>query len=406
MAPKKRSKQNSDLTGTNVRHKRGRGGVVYYYYEMPDGNLESLGTSREDAIEAALALNLEFRPSGQLVKNIVERGRPLKNPVLVATLDEFLEYCKHEENLSDNYLRNGAIYTNQWRDAFPAEFIKSFDAFKVATYIRNIESRHAQRNHYIWFKKYFLWAASIKGYETSRPMSEMKAPTVPPPVRKRHTWEERQKIYSNAEPWLKVAMNAALYTLQRRSDLTSLAIGKQIDMKKRTITVLQQKTRNYAQPVYIEITMGDELYETIKQSQALPVFSRRLIKRRPKRFKKGEKAKASTYYVTPEMLTREYTKARDDADAYANLTPPERPTLHSERALGIWLYWKAGYSEEYIMALAGHATERMFQHYKDGHEKPEPVKVNAGLSLSQVDLSKVDWATETLPANLQKLVED
>ena len=79
---------------------------------------------------------------------------------------------------------------------------------------------------------------------------------------------------------------------------------------------------------------------------------------------------------------------------YNHLPKIERPGFHSIRALGIWLYGKAGYPDEYIMALAGHATEKMKAHYSEGHEKAKPVKVSAGLSLTEVDLSGVNWETD------------
>ena len=70
----------------------------------------------------------------------------------------------------------------------------------------------------------------------------------------------------------------------------------------------------------------------------------------------------------------------------------------------MWLYSKAGYRIEYIMALSGHATEDMLKHYADGHEKKKPVLVQAGLSLTQVKLSDIDWETD-LSGDLKKLAE-
>ncbi|WP_197465369.1 hypothetical protein [Marinomonas sp. TW1] len=45
------------------------------------------------------------------------------------------------------------------------------------------------------------------------------------------------------------------------------------------------------------------------------------------------------------------------------------------------LYFKAGYPKEYIMALAGHATEDMTNHYIDGHEKKKHYKSLQGETL-------------------------
>lgn len=46
----------------------------------------------------------------------------------------------------------------------------------------------------------------------------------------------------------------------------------------------------------------------------------------------------------------------------------------------------------------------MKAHYAAGHEKPKPVKVNAGLSLTTVDLSGVNWETD-LSKNLRSILD-
>jgi hypothetical protein len=59
---------------------------------------------------------------------------------------------------------------------------------------------------------------------------------------------------------------------------------------------------------------------------------------------------------------------------------------------------------EYIQGLAGHANKKMTEHYREGHEKPEPVRVEAGLSLAMIDWSEVEWETDT-PGKLTHLLE-
>jgi len=77
--------------------------------------------------------------------------------------------------------------------------------------------------------------------------------------------------------------------------------------------------------------------------------------------------------------------------------------IHSERALGIWLYGKAGYSS-YITALSGHATEKMMNTYADGHEKAEPILIQSGLSLEQIQIGKINWETD-INNEIEDLVE-
>nr|WP_257604427.1 tyrosine-type recombinase/integrase [Pseudomonas sp. UMAB-08] len=71
--------------------------------------------------------------------------------------------------------------------------------------------------------------------------------------------------------------------------------------------------------------------------------------------------------VTPDYLTKEFTRARDAAHAYDYIVPIERPTFHEIRALGSWLYEPQEFPEEYVQALLGHSDAKMTRHYQEGH---------------------------------------
>ena len=103
---------------------------------------------------------------------------------------------------------------------------------------------------------------------------------------------------------------------------------------------------------------------------------------------------------------KQFKKHRDASGAYDHLEKEERPSFHDIRALGILMYHKAGYPMDYIMALAGHAKQSTTEHYIEGHEKPKPVSVAAGLDLSKIDINEIDWQDVKLPIGLAGLVED
>lgn len=56
----------------------------------------------------------------------------------------------------------------------------------------------------------------------------------------------------------------------------------------------------------------------------------------------------------------------------------------TSRALGSWLYQKAGHSQEYIQALTEHSNEKMLAHYQKGHTPVAPKLVQAGLKLEKI----------------------
>ena len=121
---------------------------------------------------------------------------------------------------------------------------------------------------------------------------------------------------------------------------------------------------------------------------------------------KGRAAKLHPFAVLPEYLSKQFTKWRDESGAYKHLAKDERPTFHDIRALGILMYFKAGYPMDYIMALAGHAKASTTEIYIEGHEERKPIAVNAGLSLEQVNVTEIDWRTENLPPELAILLDE
>ena len=85
--------------------------------------------------------------------------------------------------------------------------------------------------------------------------------------------------------------------------------------------------------------------------------------------------------MTPDYLTKSFTQARDDSEAYKDIPAGERPTFHEIRALGTWLYEHQFFAQEYIQGLLGHADVRMTEHYQAGHgdEAVVYMKVKADL---------------------------
>lgn len=415
MAPKKRDTSNSDLTGTNIKVSV-KGGKAYYYYLMPqswrqhpsfNGKMEVplAHGDRQTSIEAALELNRQLRDSGDIVERIVNAPpRPTtKNPPLVQVIDEFQHGWLQTQGYSKKSLSARLTKLNQYRREWPHELIGDLETFHMAQFIKKFSSCSAQQ-HKVLLEQLFRFGAS-NGYVTTRPMVEIQRVKRAKPKRIRHTWDGHMAIYNAAEPWLKRAINAALLSLQRRSDLLGIHIKDHIDVEARTIKILQDKSRNYDKPVYIEIGMGDDLFQTVMEAIKSDIPCPYLIHHRPIHiYKKMRETRTHIFSPSEDYLTRAYSKVRDSIGAYDHVPKIERPGIHSLRALGVFFYLKAGYSDEYIMALSGHAEKRMMEHYASGHEKKTAVKVNAGLSLSSVDFSNINWETD-LPKKLLKIAD-
>lgn len=112
-----------------------------------------------------------------------------------------------------------------------------------------------------------------------------------------------------------------------------------------------------------------------------PVPGAHLLRTRPRRMTvQARRANPHPLAVHPDHLSRSFTDLRDQVGAYSEHPRDERPTFHELRALGVHLYTQAGYSKDDVMALSGHASEAMFEHYERDHANKKPRFVEAGLS--------------------------
>ncbi len=167
-------------------------------------------------------------------------------------------------------------------------------------------------------------------------------------------------------------MELALVTLQRRDDLVSLLWSADTGD---ALLVEQKKTGKR-----LKIEIGPDLREILSRCRdrvACQYILHRLPEKgRPKDMQAVRRM--HTFQILPEQLTRAFAKAFAQSGLSVG-KDRTRPTFHEIRSLGIAEYRKAGWSEQEVQALAGHADVEMTRHYMEGHEAPwQPVK--SGLS--------------------------
>ena len=129
--------------------------------------------------------------------------------------------------------------------------------------------------------------------------------------------------------------------------------------------------------------MGAALREVVGECLRSPLVSPYLIHYKPKA-RRREQIDAKDHWtsVTPDYLTKEFSKARDAAHAYDRVPAGERPTFHEIRALGAWLYEQQNFPQVYIQALMGHADEKMTKHYQEGHDEKKIEYLEVGAELA------------------------
>jgi len=370
-------------------------GVTYFRYVMPDGERRPIGNSRDSAaaFDQARALNGYFaqeRRQIDLAAAMAPRVRaPLAspaNPLMPTLIKEFKQhdpkrkrYAAQTLQVVDCYLN---IYEQRWKD----KTVREMQTLDFATYLNSLSDNSYVKQRPLLMR--LMQFAAHQGYITSNPVTVTLAKDAAEKVRERHTWAGYQMILDFAETpdWMRRAMRIALYSLQRREDLVTLhRMENKVDLAANTITILQRKTRNYKNPVWLEIVMGPELRAAVEECMRSEVPCPYLIHYRPSKLKASTRAaKLHPFAVTPDHLTRTFAELRDKCGAYDHLPKEKRPTMHELRGFGMYLYETAGYSKPYIMALSGHATEAMYHLYTRDHQQQGPKRVEAGMGAAQL----------------------
>lgn len=355
--------------------------TIYYRYKMPDGTYQPMGRNKADAIAAANALNLHFSsPANSLFNRALSTKPTWRDPLLTTLIDDY-EAHMVGQRLAAGTIKEKAIKLREYKRTWPQKTVQALATIDISEFLSE-KAHHAYGKHRVLLCDLFQYACH-KGYRDDNPARRTLENNgrSPKKIRQRHTWEGYQATYAAADAWLQRAMALALYSIQRRQDLVALHRDK-LDLKRRTLSVFQQKSANYKNPVYIGIEMGDELLAVVQACIASDVPCPYLIHRRPGRIKtKDREAKPHPFAVLPLYLSRAFSAARDKAGAYGDMAAAERPTFHELRAFGIHLYREAGFSDEYIMALSGHAGSEMIDYYDADHADKKPVTVKAGLTL-------------------------
>lgn len=170
-------------------------------------------------------------------------------------------------------------------------------------------------------------------------------------------------IHEHAEPWLQIAMEQSLVTLQARAEICNM---QHQHYRRGYLFVIRDKVSGDSDMAFIKIKVTDELEDIRRRSLSDRVVSPFLVHRAPERRRRQwTEGKPHWTYVNPEYLSKAFAEARDKVERYAELPPRERPTFHEIRGLGARLYRKLGVPEAAIQALMTHANKRTTAIYLD-----------------------------------------
>tara|TARA_B110000116_G_scaffold45548_1_gene37794 strand:+ start:4148 stop:5236 length:1089 start_codon:yes stop_codon:yes gene_type:complete len=335
-----------------------------YTYRLPDGRRRSLGKDLFQAVQAAAALNIEFdtqRKQGLLddlcgnkrVCDVIEEFEPVKARAVVAyTMAEYVLKLRR----IDRTIGTADISTVSVRD-LDEMLVTMGPTYGTYKQYRSLLS------------ELFSYAIA-KGYRNEHKGNPGKALLVPrlartkkPVQRQRLTRELYDQIRDQAPTWFRAAMDIALQTGLRRTDIAGLRWSQ---WDGAVLSVVPQKTKQHPNPPALAIKAGPVLIASIESMRTMvPVNSRFIIHRQNSQRASHQKNREDAGQVTPEQLTRAFAAYRKKVTGMIN-----PPTFHEMRSLSARLYEAAGREGESVQLLLGHSDIRMTEHYQhDGSVK-------------------------------------
>lgn len=376
--PRERTPKNRDLPDNLYPNGK------YWQYRNPvTGRKVSINQPKAAAIKLAIAANAKLAPmmvdDGALLALLTgEPARTFKH-----LLDRFEVEWLPGRQYAAGTLNEIRIKLARYREDLGSRMVGQLDVLEVAGYLDQFKN-NAYTKHRGLLVQVFAFAVA-KGLAERNVAELTLVKKEGEKVRQRHTEDGIKTIleFAGTPDWLARAIRLGLVSLQRREDIVTWAKSA-VDLERNTLTVSPGKTENYKTPINLEIEMGAALREAVVACMKSPIVCPYLLSCIPKRrIRKQMDAKLHWNAVTPDYLTKEFAKARDESGAYKDLPPLARPTFHELRAYGSWLYEQQGFEKAYVQALMGHADEEMTTHYQAGHE-PERIefeRVKAELKL-------------------------
>ncbi|MEB0008173.1 tyrosine-type recombinase/integrase [Pseudomonas sp. RTB3] len=355
----------------------------YWRYRNPiTGLMTSINRPLEEAIKLAKAANAKLAPlmvnDGALLTLLTGDRLPTVSNLLERFADEWVK----DRGYATRTLEEIKFKLERYRQDLGDRLIGQLDVLAVAEYLDGF-SNNAYTKHRGLLVQVFSFAVA-KGLAERNVAELTLVKKEADKKRQRHTLEGLMKIVEakTTPEWLKRAIRLGLASLQRREDIVSW-LKTSVDMEANTIMISPGKTQGYENPIHLRIKMGLALREVVSECVRSPIASPYLIHYKP-RARRQEQIASKDHWtsVTPNYLTKEFSKARDLAKAYESVPSGERPTFHEIRALGAWLYEQQKFPQDYIQALMGHSDVKMTKHYQEGHTDKVIEYVDVGADLA------------------------
>lgn len=360
-----------------------------FRFALVNGVRKNLGKDADIAIAAAREYNNIMRVTQKLtVDSLVRESGGVNGEAapLSDYIDSLMERIIRDESPAKNTLADWLNDAKRVKEFFNIPCI-DIDLSHVNDYINTYHataSANVQNRKVLFLKKIFSYAID-ESLMIDNPASRKKMKKTEAKKRKRLTPEWFLMIRTEAEPWLRTAMNLALQTTQARLEVSRIRYSikrpkegvcgcvwfkEPVNGIFGTLYIHRQKTRD-KEAAHVAIPIGEVLKAIIDDSRD-NVLSPYVVHRMPT--KGSNKMSDEVDHITqvaPDYISRAFSELRDKVGVAKDLPPEQRPTFHEIRALAAIMLENQGVDPQSRMAHSDAKSTKIYtQNHVDWVEVP------------------------------------
>ncbi|GLQ72694.1 tyrosine-type recombinase/integrase [Vibrio penaeicida] len=394
MAAKRRHSNRKDFPDFLYVEKRA--GKVRYRFTCVDGTKKMfpVGTTEYQAIQAAIAYNAKHRAmesfsleSQKFIKPTDKFNKPLSEWIAVVK-----NRVSDEENMSpDTY----SVFLNDCDRLIErlghklSKQIKLMDLNDWLNHYFGSKSKNVYNRKVSFLKKVFAYLADESAVNTN--VAEQKKPRRLNPEDKAKdrldlTIDDFKAIHQKAPLFLRTAMEIALQSTHAVKELHRIkysikkpAPGKcgilwfEVPTHQNGVTVYgtlyihRQKVKN-SKASYVAIPVTQAIKDTVERSRKDKLICPYVVHRRNKLTNGIAKECDHQFQCTSKIISRTFSKVRDELNLYSDLPKSLRPTFHEIRRLAAQKLQEMGENPQQRMA----------------HSRPETTKI-------YTDSNNIEW---------------
>lgn len=302
----------------------------------------------------------------QVAALAVKRAMPITVGQLI---DMYLVTTFERRPLSPRTRSNYSAQLERYKREFGTLFWSMFDRSFMFDWLDRLgttaDTYNGHRDMFIHLYRYAI-SKGLSDYNEAeatekRSMSELVAGN----KKKRQgikSLDEFWAVHTHAPPFIQVAMELCLLTLQGGQEICEMSSHNARDGRQ---YIIRQKTRYQSDLAFIALELNDEHHKVIAKARKSGLVCPFYVHHKPVRRQQPDtiKSKAHPFCISRDFLSKQYAKARDKAGLWNHLPPVERPGMHENRGFAGRLLKKAGYTDKQIQAYYGHGKKSTSDRY-------------------------------------------